>query len=124
MDITPPFGYKDIAPLGRNQKVRLLAPGELPEFVRGLNSIPISYSEFAHVAREYAIIFSSSDQGRSFVPVAVLGMATGENLYNAGGKWAGSVYVPAYVRRYPFCMAKITLDKVEQQSRMICVEKA
>lgn len=53
MDIKPPFGYNDVAPLNRNQKVRLLAPGEVPAFARGLNSIPISYTEFALVAREY-----------------------------------------------------------------------
>jgi hypothetical protein len=124
MDIKPPFGYKDIAPLGRNQKVRLLAPGELPEFARNLNSIPISYTEFALVAREYPIIFSSSGNNENFAPVAVLGMAAAENLYNVGGKWAGNVYVPAYVRRYPFCMTKVVLDKVEQQNRLICVEKS
>jgi len=124
MDIKPPFGYQDIAPLARNQKVRLLAPGEVPAFARNLNSIPISYTEFALVAREYPIIFTSAGDSRSFAPVAVLGMAAGENLYNDNGKWAGNVYVPAYVRRFPFCMTKVTLDKVEQQNRLICVEKS
>ena len=124
MDIKPPFGYQDIAPLARNQKVRLLAPGEVPAFAHNLNSIPISYTEFALVAREYPIIFTSAGDSRSFAPVAVLGMAAGENLYNNNGKWAGNVYVPAYVRRFPFCMTKVTLDKVEQQNRLICVEKS
>ena len=124
MDIKPPFGYKDIAPLGRNQKVRLLAPGEVPDFARGLNSIPISYTEFAQVAREYPIIFTAARGSQSFAPAAVLGMAAGENLYDNNGKWAGNVYVPAYVRRFPFCMARVTLDKVEQQNRLICVEKS
>ena len=124
MDIKPPFGYKDIAPLGRNQKVRLLAPGEVPEFARKLNSIPISYTEFAPVAREYPIIFSAAVKNQNFAPVAVLGMAAGENLYDNIGKWAGNVYVPAYVRRFPFCMATVTLDKVVQQNRLICVEKS
>jgi len=124
MDIKPPFGYTDIAPLGRNQKVRLLAPGELPGFARALNSIPISYTEFALVAREYPIIFSAAANSQSYAPVAVLGMAAGENLYDIGGKWASNVYVPAYVRRYPFCMTKVTMDKVEQQNRLICVEKS
>ena len=123
MDIKPPFGYSDIAPMNRNQKIRLLAPGEVPAFARGLNSIPISYTEFALVAREYPIIFSgSSDQ--AFAPVAVLGMAAGENLYDNKGQWASNVYVPAYVRRFPFCMTTVTLDKVVQQNRLICVEKS
>jgi hypothetical protein len=124
MNINPPFGYKDIVPLNRARKARLLRPGELPEFARGLNSIPISYSEFARVEREYPIVFIPGQGSDSFSPVAVLGMATGENLYDAGGSWAKNVYVPAYVRRYPFCMAKVTLDKVEQQNRLICVERS
>jgi hypothetical protein len=33
------------------------------------------------------------------------------------------VYLPAYLRRYPFCMARVTLDSVEQADRLICVEK-
>jgi hypothetical protein len=124
MDIQPPFGYKDIIPLNRSQKVRLLRPGEMPEFARALNSIPISYTEFALVAREYPIVFTAIGNTQVFTPVAVIGMVSGENLYNIGGAWAGGVYVPAYARRYPFCMAKVTLDKVEQKNRLICVEKS
>jgi hypothetical protein len=123
MEIKAPFGYSDIAPLNRNQKVRLLAPGEVPAFARGLNSIPISYTEFAAIAREYAIIFSASNN-QQYSPVAVLGMAAGENLYDNKGSWANNVYVPAYVRRFPFCMTTVTLDKVVQQNRLICVEKS
>jgi len=123
MDIKPPFGYKEIVPLNRSQKVRLLRPGEMPEFARDLNSIPISYTEFALVAREYPIVFTAIAGTQTYSPVAVLGMTAGENLYNNGGAWAGGIYIPAYARRFPFCMAKVTLDKVEQQNRLICVEK-
>src|SRR5262245_16946217 len=124
MKINPPFGYKDIAPLSKTQKVRLLRPGEIPEFARSLNSIPISYSEFALVAREYPIVFIQGQGTESFAPVAVVGMAQGENLFDLGGSWSKNIYVPAYVRRFPFCMAKVTLDKVEQQNRLICIEKS
>ena len=125
MDIQPPFGYQEIIPLNRDQKVRLLRPGELPEFVRNLNAIPISYTEFAPASREYPVIFAAVAENRQvYAPVAALGLAAGENLYDNGGAWASGVYVPAYVRRFPFCMAKVTFDKVEQQNRLICVEKA
>ena len=124
MQINPPFGYKDIAPLSRTQKVRLLKPGEIPDFARTLNSIPISYSEFALIQREYPIVFIAGQGGEGYAAVAVVGMTQGENLFDLGGSWAKNVYVPAYVRRYPFCMAKVTLDKVEQQNRLICIEKA
>jgi SapC protein len=124
MQIAPPFGYKEIVPLNRNQKVRLLAPGEIPEFARALNAVPISYTEFALVAREYPIIFTTAGDARTYTPVAALGMENGENLYNQGNAWASGVYVPAYVRRFPFCMSRVTIDKVEQKNRLICVEKA
>ena len=122
MQITPPFGYKSIAPLRRDQKVRLPAPDEVPQFARKLNAIPISFTEFAPVAHDYPIVFTSGDGGKTFAIVAVLGLAEGENLFLEGDTWAKKVYCPAYVRRYPFCMAKVTLDKVEQQNRLICVE--
>jgi hypothetical protein len=32
--------------------------------------------------------------------------------------------MPAYARRFPFCMAKVTLDNVEQKNRLICIEKS
>ena len=124
MDIKPPFGYKDIIPLNRTQKIRLLKPGEMPEFARGLNAIPISYTEFSLVVREYPIVFAALGAKNLFAPVAVLGMVQGENLYNQKGRWAPNVYVPAYARRFPFCMTKVTLDKVEQRDRLICVEKS
>ena len=124
MDIKPPYGYQTIVPLNRTQKVRLLRPGEIPEFVRNLNAIPISYTEFAPIQREYPIVFTSGDEGKTFNSVAVLGMAQGENLFNASGTWSKDIYVPAYARRFPFCMARVTLDKVEQQNRLICIEKS
>ena len=124
MDIQPPFGYQEIIPLNRDQKVRLLRPGELPEFARKLNAIPVSYTEFAPASREYPIIFTAVAANQIYTPVAALGLAAGENLYDNGGAWASGVYVPAYVRRFPFCMAKVTFDKIEQQNRLICVEKA
>lgn len=124
MDIAPPFGYKQIVPLSRTQKVRLLRPGEAPAFTSELNAIPISYTEFALIAREYPIVFTATEGSKVYGPVAVLGMAAGENLYNTGGAWAEGVYVPAYARRFPFCMAKVTIEKVEQQNRLICVEKS
>lgn len=123
MQINPPFGYAEVVPLLKTHRVRLLRRGEVPAFAQRLNAIPISYTEFALAARDYPVVFTSGDGGKTFAPVAVLGMAAGENLYVNADGWAPNVYVPAYARRFPFCMAKVTLNQVEQQNRMICVEK-
>lgn len=124
MQINPPFGYTAVVPLLKTHRVRLLRRGEVPAFAQKLNAIPISYTEFALAARDYPVVFTSGDGGKTFAPVAVLGMAAGENLYVNADGWAPNVYVPAYARRYPFCMAKVTLNNVEQHNRMVCVEKA
>src|SRR5471032_2893608 len=103
MQIVAPFGYKEISPLYKTQKVLLPAPGEIPAFCRSLNALPISYAEFGIASRDYPIVFASTDEGKTFAPVVVVGMVGGENLFVDGAKWDPSVYVPAYVRRYPFC---------------------
>ena len=124
MQISPPFGYKEVVPFLKTQKVRLLAPGEVPEFVQRGNAVPISHTEFQPVARHYPIVFTSSDDGKTYAAVAVLGFTSGENLFYENGTWAGGVYIPAYARRYPFCMARVNVNQVEQKDRLICVEKS
>src|ERR1700752_2905084 len=124
MQIAPPFGYREIVPFLKTQKVRLLAPGEVPEFAQRGNAIPISHTEFQFAAREYPIVFTSGDEGKSFAPVAVLGIAAGENMFVANAAWARGVYVPAHARRYPFCLAERALDPVGEKDRLVCIEKA
>jgi hypothetical protein len=124
MQISPPFGFQDIVPLHKSHGVKLPDGNALPAFVQTTNAMPISYAEFAPVCHDYPIVFVSSDQGKTFAAVAVLGLANGENLFVANGSWEPNVYVPAYVRRYPFCMARVTLENQEQANRLICIEKA
>ena len=69
MQISPPYGYKEVVPYLKTQKVRLLAAGEVPEFVRNGNAIPISLTEFQPVARDYPIVFTGAEG--ALAPVAV-----------------------------------------------------
>src|SRR2546430_5116832 len=123
MQISPPFGYQEVVPFLKTQKVRLLAPGEVPEFAQHGNAMPISLSEFQPVARDYPIVFTAADGSQSFAPVAVLGLTSGENLFYDNGSWISGVYIPAYARRYPFCMAKVNLNQGAQKEHLIFVEK-
>jgi hypothetical protein len=122
--IVPPFGYQEIVPLLKTHKLRLPAAGQVPEFLQRNNAVPISHTEFQVAGREYPIVFTTGDGGKTYATVAVLGIAAGENLFVADGAWALGVYVPAYARRHPFCMARVTLNQVEQKDRLICVEKS
>jgi hypothetical protein len=124
MQINPPFGYREIVPLQKTQGVSLPAPGSLPEFCAQTNAMPMSYVEFAPAARDFPIVFASNDGGKSYAAVAVLGLAQNENLYVRNGACEQGVYVPAYVRRFPFCMARVTMGNTAQENRLICVEKS
>jgi hypothetical protein len=124
MQIAPPFGYSEVVPFLKTQKVRMLGAGEVPEFAQRGNAIPISHSEFQAAARDYPIVFTTGDGGKTFAAVAVLGVSAGENLFYDGAAWAHKTYVPAYARRYPFCMARIKVNQAERKDRLICVEKA
>lgn len=123
MQIAPPFGYKEVVAFQKNQKVRLREPGSIPSFIRQSNAVPISFTEFSLVAREYPIVFAGGEQGKPPAAVAVLGLTAAENLYVRNGAWQAGAYVPAYVRRYPFCMARLPQAPAGQASHVICVER-
>lgn len=124
MDINPPYGYQEIVPLAKTHKVLLPAERRLPTLFRSLTALPLSFAEFARAVHDYPIAFISGDGGHSFVAMAVLGLEAQQNLFVAGDDtWDAGVYLPAYVRRYPFCMTRVTVDGKEQSERIACVEK-
>ena len=125
MDIKPPYGYSDIVPLDRGARVELPADATLSPVFRTMHVIPLSYAEMAIASRDYPIAFVSGDGGQTFLPMAILGLEQQQNLFVAeNGAWDPMAYLPAYVRRYPFCMARVTVDGKQQDERVACVEKS
>jgi hypothetical protein len=123
MEITPPYGYQEIVPLTRQHRVLLPEARKLPLVFRNITALPLSYTEFAAACRDYPIAFVSND-ARHYVAMVVLGLENQQNLFvSAEGGWEAGVYLPAYVRRYPFCMTRVTVDGREQAERVACVEK-
>jgi len=124
MEIRPPYGYQEIVPLTKKHRVLLPEARKLALVFRTITALPLSFNEFAPACRDYPIAFVSSDGGNSFVSMAVLGLENQQNLFvTADGGWDAGVYLPAYVRRYPFCMTRITVNGHEQPERVACVEK-
>jgi hypothetical protein len=124
MDIKAPYGYREIVPLTKTHRVALPAERVPPPALRNLTALPLSCAEFAAAVRDYPIAFVSSD-GRNFVAMAILGLEERQNLFVAAdGAWDGGTYLPAYVRRYPFCMTRVTVSGREQPERIACVEKS
>lgn len=124
MDIKPPYGYQEIVPLNKTHRVVLPKEGGLPTVFRSLGSLPLSFTEFAAACRDYPIAFVSGDGGKSFAAMAILGLENRQNLFVAAeDAWDANTYVPAYVRRYPFCMTRVSVNGQEQPERIACVEK-
>jgi SapC len=124
MDITPPYGYQEIVPLTKEHRVVLPTDGKLAESFRGMMVIPLSYSEISLACHDYPLVFVSGDQGKTASAMAVVGLEQQQNLFlTADGGWDRNHYVPAYVRRYPFCMTRVNVGGEERAERIACVEK-
>ncbi|OQW44055.1 MAG: multidrug transporter [Proteobacteria bacterium SG_bin6] len=81
-------------------------------FLVGQHAIPVTVDEFALVQRFMPIVFSSGDDP---IPLALMGLNEGVNVFiDAEGKLIEqNFYVPAYIRRYPFLLARLTPDAQE-----------
>lgn len=108
-----PIFYGDLQPLSSavhgNFKSR---SSEKAPFLVGAHAIPITIDEFISVQRFCPIIFSV---GESSLPLALMGLNEGVNVFvDDEGKLLNSeFYVPAYVRRYPYLLARLTPDAQE-----------
>lgn len=110
--------YERAVPLNAQNHANLkMRPAQGFSYAARSNSAPLLASEFFNCAREYPIVFVRGDAGP--VPVALLGLREGENLFvGASGKWDAR-YVPAFVRRYPFVPAKGAQDEL-----LVCIDEA
>lgn len=107
-----PLLYNDLVPLNSNEhgswKTKGLANAK---FMDGQHAIPLTVEEFIMASRNYPIIFSAAEQP---VPLVLMGMNEGVNTFmDEEGMFTKQVYVPAYVRRYPFLLAKLRPDTDE-----------
>lgn len=61
--------------------------------------------EFSRAAAIYPIVFVEDKEQGEYMPVVLMGIEEGENLYvDDSGRWHAS-YIPAVIRRYPFALA-------------------
>ncbi|MDR7336130.1 SapC family protein [Roseateles asaccharophilus] len=108
----PPM-YGELLPLDRevHKNLKLDTNQTVVSQVADQNSVFLAAVEFGDACKEYPIVFvragAPDAQGKQAVaPLAVLGLKPGSNLFVDAEKWTGN-YVPAYVRRYPFAMARV-----------------
>lgn len=108
----PPM-YGELLPLDRevHKNLKLDTTQAVVGRVADQNSVFLAAVEFGDACKEYPVVFvrageAGPDGKQPVAPLAVLGLKPGSNLFVEGDKWTGG-YVPAYVRRYPFAMARL-----------------
>jgi hypothetical protein len=108
-----PLFYNGLEPLSSeihpNHKIR--AQQSAP-FLATQHAIPLTVDEFPLVQRFMPIVFSV---GADAIPLALMGLNEGVNVFvdDQGKLVEQNFYVPAYVRRYPFMLARLRPDAQE-----------
>lgn len=127
MKLNAPPGYTSVVPLDKQKHAGLgLRPDHGYRWCAEMNAAYLNAVEFLKAALDYPIAFAKDPKNGEYAPVAVLGLRQKENLFvTAGGAWRPHTYIPAYFRRYPFCIAELppAKDGDGQAQRLVCVQE-
>ena len=109
-----PLFYKNLQPLSSSLHANLkISPATTAPYFAQANAIPLTIDEFVAAQRFFPIVFSA---GEIPVPLALLGLNEGVNVFvNEDGTPINPFYIPAYVRRYPYLLARLD-EKAEELS--------
>ena len=112
-----PLFYQAIVPLNRDMHRQMRLAKSAPyAFAAGSHLIPAVMDEFPSACGDLPILYVINPDGPA--PVFVTGLTPGRNSFvTADGTWGG-LYVPAYVRRYPFI-----LGDVGEAGSLICIDE-
>lgn len=101
-----PLFYKNPVPIDAKKHTELSLKKDFGfGFTQGVNAVPVNMIEMTQTCHFYPIAFSPDENA---TPVAILGLRDGENLFlDQNNIWQQDVYIPAYVRRYPFIFSEI-----------------
>ena len=107
-----PLFYKDLMPLNSRDHGGWRARSvDKASWIGSQHAIPLTVEEFPLAQRNFPIVFSA---GENSVPLALMGLNEGVNVFfEDDGTPRGDAYVPAYIRRYPFLLAKLRPDAEE-----------
>lgn len=106
---TLPILYKDLVPLNSNEHGSWNSRTvDKAPWIGSQHALPLTVEEFPAAQRDYPIVFSAGDQP---IPLALMGLNEGVNVFfEEDGTPIGRPYIPAYARRYPFLLAKLSSD--------------
>jgi hypothetical protein len=87
------------------------------KFAKQGHAIPLTVGEFPLAAVTGPIIFVGDEK----LPIAVMGLNASDNMFvKDDGTFEPGVYIPAYVRRYPFVFA----NDAQNSQMVLCIDRA
>jgi len=108
-----PLFYNQLEPLSSQAHAdfRIRIRDKAP-FLANQHAVPVTVEEFPLVQRFMPIVFSV---GEDPVPLALMGLNDGVNTFfdEEGTLLEPNFYVPAYIRRYPYLLARLRPDTDE-----------
>lgn len=125
MDKPLPPGYRRLIALDsdRHRGVGVRTADDY-RFAAQLNALYLTVTEFFQAVRHYPVAFARDAVSAEVLPLAITGLAAGQNLFvDSAGRWAAGVYVPAYVRRYPFFTVELPEQQDEGPRAVVCVDE-
>lgn len=108
-----PLFYRDLVPLNTRDHGKAKVRQVVDIGHMGTNhAVPVTVEEFALIQRHYPIVFSVGDTP---VPLALMGLNEGVNVFlkEDGRPHDPTIYIPAYIRRYPFLLARLSPESDE-----------
>jgi hypothetical protein len=102
-----PLLYNDLVPLSKLDHAAYKVKGHDDfRILSNVHAIPLTTDEFSVAMRFYPIIFSA---GPDSVPLALMGLNEGVNVFvdEASQISPANTYLPAYLRRYPYMLARL-----------------
>ncbi|WP_375403309.1 SapC family protein [uncultured Sphingomonas sp.] len=108
-----PLFYNGLEPLSSETHATWrVRPQDSAPFLIGQHAVPITVDEFPLVQRHMPIVFSVGEES---VPIALMGLNEGVNVFidDEGKLRDTTFYVPAYIRRYPYMLARLRPDAQE-----------
>ncbi len=86
-------------------------------FAAGSQVAPLTVAEFPAAGLSFPVIFA----GERYQPLAVMGVNGGANMFiQPDGAFEAGVYIPAYIRRYPFVLA----NDPKGEQLVVCIDRA
>lgn len=108
-----PLFYNQLEPLSSqaHAEYRIRIADKAP-FLANQHAVPVTVEEFPLVQRFMPIVFSVGDDP---VPLGLMGLNEGVNVFvdDEGKLTDTNFYVPAYVRRYPYLLARLRPESDE-----------